>query len=73
MNKADLCKQGISLTLEQYNALMSAVPLIESVLTKKGDRVVRPEFDEDISVVEQNSDEEEEDVKRADADQEEDE
>ncbi|KAF2273894.1 uncharacterized protein EI97DRAFT_382525 [Westerdykella ornata] len=62
-------KKGISLTLEQYNALMSAVPLIESVLTKKGDKVIRPNFDGDASPVEQRADQEEADVKPSNTDE----
>ena len=37
--------QGISLALDQYNAFLKALPLIEEALKKKGDRVVRPNYD----------------------------
>jgi hypothetical protein len=40
-----LLSQGISLTLDQYNAFVTALPLIESVLKKKGDTTVRPSYD----------------------------
>jgi hypothetical protein len=37
--------QGISLTLDQYNAFVAALPLLESVIAKGGEKVVRPDFD----------------------------
>lgn len=39
--------QGISLTVEQYNALLAAAPLIEAALAKKDIRVVRPDYEGD--------------------------
>ena len=36
--------QGISLTLEQYNTVMSVLPEVESALAAKGAEVERPEF-----------------------------
>lgn len=36
--------QGISLTVEQYTALISLLPQIESSLNDKGQEVPRPEF-----------------------------
>ncbi|KAL9627080.1 MAG: hypothetical protein Q9164_007711 [Protoblastenia rupestris] len=38
-------KKGISLTLEQYNTVMSVLPEVESALAAKGAEVARPEFD----------------------------
>ncbi|KAF2647242.1 hypothetical protein K491DRAFT_723609 [Lophiostoma macrostomum CBS 122681] len=38
-------KKGISLNIEQYNALVAALPLLESILTKKGETSVRPDYD----------------------------
>lgn len=37
--------QGISLSIEQYNALLAAAPLLESVLVEREEKVVRPEYD----------------------------
>lgn len=36
--------QGISLPLEQYNALLASAPLIESVLVNSKEEVVRPDY-----------------------------
>ncbi|KAF2124117.1 PC4-domain-containing protein [Dothidotthia symphoricarpi CBS 119687] len=61
-------KKGISLSIENYNALLAAAPLIESVLAKKGVEVVRPEYEGAEKSVQTNKeepaeeDEEEEDV-----------
>jgi hypothetical protein len=41
--------QGISLTIEQYNVLLAAAPLLESELAKKNIQVVRPDYDVDPS------------------------
>ncbi|KAF2011939.1 hypothetical protein BU24DRAFT_396607 [Aaosphaeria arxii CBS 175.79] len=38
-------KKGIALTLDQYNVLVQALPLIESVLKDMGQETVRPDFD----------------------------
>ncbi|KAF2263952.1 PC4-domain-containing protein [Lojkania enalia] len=55
-------KKGISLSMDQYNTLIAAAPLIESVLTKKGEEAARPEYDgQTAEVAEQNRDEEEAD------------
>jgi len=37
--------QGISLSIDQYNALLAAAPLLESVLEKREQKTVRPEYD----------------------------
>ncbi|KAH6864838.1 transcriptional Coactivator p15-domain-containing protein [Alternaria rosae] len=42
-------KKGISLTIDQYNALLASAPLIESVLAKKDLQVVRPDYEADLS------------------------
>ncbi|KAF1979829.1 PC4-domain-containing protein [Bimuria novae-zelandiae CBS 107.79] len=42
-------KKGISLTMEQYNTLLAAVPLIESVLTQRNEKTVRPNYDGEIA------------------------
>ncbi|KAI4688473.1 hypothetical protein J4E81_008070 [Alternaria sp. BMP 2799] len=42
-------KKGISLTIDQYNALLASAPLIESALAKKDIQVVRPDYEADLS------------------------
>ena len=42
------CTQGISLTIDQYNALLASAPLIESALAKKDIQVVRPDYEGDL-------------------------
>ncbi|KAF3010845.1 hypothetical protein E8E13_008922 [Curvularia kusanoi] len=41
-------KKGISLSVDQYNALLAAAPLLESVLVKKDLQVARPNYEADI-------------------------
>ncbi|KAK8178785.1 transcriptional Coactivator p15-domain-containing protein [Phyllosticta citribraziliensis] len=38
-------KKGISLTVDQYRALLEALPAVESVLVGKGENVNRPNYD----------------------------
>ncbi|KAF2201302.1 PC4-domain-containing protein [Delitschia confertaspora ATCC 74209] len=42
--------KGIALTLDQYNALLAAVPLIDAVLSEKGEKVTRPDYSGTASV-----------------------
>ncbi|KAF1848652.1 PC4-domain-containing protein [Cucurbitaria berberidis CBS 394.84] len=42
-------KKGISLTVDQYNTLLAAAPLLESILAQKDIEVVRPAYDADTS------------------------
>lgn len=42
-------KKGISLSIDQYNAILAAAPLIESALAKKDIKVIRPDYDGDAS------------------------
>ncbi|PVH95609.1 PC4-domain-containing protein [Periconia macrospinosa] len=43
-------KKGISLSIEQYNALLAAAPLLESVLVgEKEETVVRPDYNTELS------------------------
>lgn len=51
--------QGIALSLDQYNALLTAAPLLESVLSKKDVRVVRPDYDADPTAGEPDEETEE--------------
>ncbi|KAF2115310.1 transcriptional Coactivator p15-domain-containing protein [Lophiotrema nucula] len=53
-------KKGISLTIDQYNALVSSLPLIESALVKQGEKVIRPDYDGDGAGAAGSDDEEEE-------------
>lgn len=50
-------KKGISMTVEQYSALISIMPQIEDLLSEKGENVPRPKFE----VVAPARDEDEED------------
>ena len=36
--------QGISLTLDQYNTMMSVLPGVSAALGKKGEEVTMPDF-----------------------------
>ncbi|EGP86695.1 uncharacterized protein MYCGRDRAFT_43207 [Zymoseptoria tritici IPO323] len=40
-------KKGVTLTTEQFNAVIELLPQIEPVLKEKGVDVVRPEYDQD--------------------------
>ncbi|KAF1836397.1 PC4-domain-containing protein [Decorospora gaudefroyi] len=42
-------KKGISLTVDQYNTLLAAAPLIESALAQKNIQVVRPDYEADLN------------------------
>ena len=44
-----ITNQGIALSLDQYNAFLTAAPLLESVLSKKDIQVVRPVYDADLT------------------------
>lgn len=75
---ADRCVQGISLTVDQYNTLLAAAPLLESVLAKKDIEVVRPVYDaesgakeETVNEEEKDDEEEEEQVHKVDDDEDE--
>ena len=37
------------MTLEQYNTLLAAAPLIESVLAEKNEKTVRPNYDGEVA------------------------
>lgn len=43
-----ITNQGIALSLDQYNAFLTAVPLLESILSKEDVQVVRPDYDIDL-------------------------
>ncbi|KAJ4317323.1 hypothetical protein N0V94_005009 [Neodidymelliopsis sp. IMI 364377] len=45
-------KKGISLSVEQYNALLAAAPLLESVLGKRNIQVARPDYEADSNAME---------------------
>ncbi|KAI4931916.1 uncharacterized protein J4E92_003814 [Alternaria infectoria] len=70
-------KKGISLTVDQYNALLASAPLIESALAKKDIQVVRPDYEADLNAktedkmeATEDEDEEEEDETAKKADEE---
>lgn len=46
--------------MEQYNALLTAAPLLESVLRKNKIQVARPDYEAGLSAAEQFADEREE-------------
>ena len=48
-------QQGISLTIDQYNTLLAAAPLIEATLNKKGIQVARPDYDAEPSAKSDNA------------------
>lgn len=54
------CLQGISLSIDQYNALLAAAPLLETVLHKKDVPVTRPNYEANHKVAEAAEDEKEE-------------
>ncbi|KAJ4336055.1 hypothetical protein N0V87_005635 [Didymella glomerata] len=53
-------KKGIALSLDQYNAFLTAAPLLESVLSKRDVQVVRPNYDADLNPAEPDNEQEEE-------------
>ena len=57
--------QGISLNIEQYNALVASLPLIESLLAKKGEETVRPDYDGTAAAPSEGADNEEGDEANA--------
>ena len=52
-------KKGIALTMEQYNNLLAAAPLLEKVLREKGETVVRPDYEEKPTAAGQDEEHEE--------------
>lgn len=44
--------QGIALSLDQYNAFLTALPLLESVLSKRDVQVVRPDYKAELNAAE---------------------
>ncbi|KAH6643622.1 transcriptional Coactivator p15-domain-containing protein [Boeremia exigua] len=50
-------KKGISLSIEQYNALLAAAPLLESVLAKKDIQATRPQYGAEANTAEDPEDE----------------
>ncbi|KAF2631501.1 PC4-domain-containing protein [Macroventuria anomochaeta] len=53
-------KKGISLSIEQYNALLASAPLLESVLSKKDVQVARPNYEADLNALKPAEEEKEE-------------
>lgn len=44
--------QGTALSLDQYNALLTAAPLLESVLSKKDAQIARSDYDSEPTAAE---------------------
>ncbi|KAL1609480.1 hypothetical protein SLS59_000985 [Nothophoma quercina] len=65
-------KKGISLSIEQYNALLAAAPLLESILTQKNIQVARPDYEADLNAAETIDEKEEEQQPAAKVDDDED-
>jgi hypothetical protein len=61
------------LNLDQYNALVASLPLLEAALAEKKAQTVRPNYDADTSAAqtEKDADENEEVISKADEDEEE--
>ncbi|KAF1931835.1 PC4-domain-containing protein [Didymella exigua CBS 183.55] len=53
-------KKGVSLSLDQYNALLTTAPLLESVLSKEDFEVKRPNYDADLAAAKLGEEKEEE-------------
>ncbi|KAF1963731.1 PC4-domain-containing protein [Byssothecium circinans] len=51
-------KKGIALSMDQYNALVAAMPLIETVLVDKKEDVVRPDYDAPLATADAEEEEE---------------
>ncbi|EFQ97781.1 hypothetical protein MGYG_08902 [Nannizzia gypsea CBS 118893] len=61
-------KKGISMTLEQFNSLVTLLPEISAVVEQKGGKVIRPDFSEASATVEDDeemSDAEEEEKSKS--------
>ena len=71
MHGADEGNQGISLTTEQYDAIIALMPHIETVLKGKGVNPKRPDYDKADAVAEGGDDdgEDEEEVEKGDEDE----
>jgi len=54
-----ITNQGIALSLDQYNAFLTATPLLESVLSKRDIQVVRPDYDADPNAAKSDNEQEE--------------
>jgi hypothetical protein len=62
---ADISSQGISMSLEQYSALIGILPQIENALKMRGEDVPRPKYGEQQTLDTQidNSDDEDQSKK----------
>lgn len=61
------------MSIEQYNALLAAAPLLESILTQKNIQVARPDYEADLNAAETIDEKEEEQQPAAKVDNDEDE
>ncbi|KAF1945599.1 PC4-domain-containing protein [Clathrospora elynae] len=62
-------KKGISLTIDQYNTLLAAAPLIESALAKKEIEVVRPDYEADLGAKAETAKEDDKEVGEQEAEE----
>ncbi|EXJ88876.1 casein kinase II subunit alpha [Capronia epimyces CBS 606.96] len=53
-------KKGISMSLEQYSALIDIMPQVEEVLKQQGETVPRPNYSGSAQAAEENGEEEDE-------------
>lgn len=60
-------KKGIALTAEQYNAMLTAAPLIEATLAKMGETVIRPDYSGAAAVADEAKDDEDEEAEEEEA------
>ena len=56
--------------MEQYNALLAAAPLIESVLAERNEPTVRPNYDGEMAKPAKSEEEEEKDEEEEEDDEE---
>lgn len=69
---ADLPVQGISLSVDQYTALLNAIPLLEQALADKGVEVPRPDYEADLAAASAVKDQDQEEEEKAEEDADED-
>ena len=62
LTKTDVVFQGISMPMDQYSAFLELLPQIEKELAKKGERVVRPQYDRQVEKEEEDVADEEPEI-----------
>ncbi|KAK7183296.1 transcriptional coactivator p15 family protein [Paraphaeosphaeria sporulosa] len=67
-------KKGISLPIDQYNALLAAAPLLEAVLAEREEKIARPKYDGEVAkLAEDNKEEDKAGAKAGDGEEKEEE